>query len=274
MNEPRNPYAPPSSRVADPEEHLDSTQSGRLIPNGRSLRPGRGAAWIGDAWRLLRAQPGMWAAALVVLLIAYIVLSVIPVVNIFKQLVVPFAYAGIAIAADEQRRTGAFELGALLGGFRKQPVSLLAVGGAILLTGVVFAIVLVISTGTPAVFRMLMAGAKPDPSLFLTTRFWLGCLVGLAVSVPMGLATYLAPQLIVLHDQPALTAMKMSLIGCLKNTLSGLVFVICATLLVVVSMIPLFLGLLISIPIMVLTNYTVYRDIFIEADTCQPTSSP
>jgi hypothetical protein len=268
MNEPRNPYAPPRSRVADPEERLDPTHSERLIPNGHSLPPGRGAAWIGAAWRLLRAQPGMWAAALVVLLIAYLVLSVIPIVNIFKQLLLPFAYAGIAIAADEQRRRGTFELGALLGGFRKQPVSLLAVAGAVLLSGIVFAIVLVISTGTPAVFKMLMAGGKPaDPSLFLTTRFWLGCLVGLALSVPLGLATYLAPQLIVLHDQPALTAMKMSLIGCLKNILPGLVFLLCAILLVVVSMIPLLLGLLISIPIMVLTNYTVYRDIFVEEGT-------
>jgi uncharacterized membrane protein len=31
--------------------------------------------------------------------------------------------------------------------------------------------------------------------------------------------------------------------------------------------IPLLLGLLISIPIMVLTNYTVYRDIFVEEGT-------
>lgn len=209
----------------------------------------------------------MWAGALGVLLIAYLVLSAIPVVNLFKQLLLPFAYAGIAIAADEQRRTGRFELGALLGGFQKQPVSLLAVGGAVLLAGIAFALVPAISTGTPAVFRMLVAGEKPDPSLFLTTRFLLGCLLGLALSVPVGFATYLAPQLIVLHDQPALTAMKMSLLGCFKNIFPGLVFLLCATLLVVVSMIPLLLGLLLSIPIMVLTNYTVYRDIFVEEDT-------
>jgi uncharacterized membrane protein len=34
--------------------------------------------------------------------------------------------------------------------------------------------------------------------------------------------------------------------------------------LLVASMIPLLLGLLISIPIMAITNYTVYRDIFVE----------
>jgi uncharacterized membrane protein len=262
MNDPRNPYAPPLTHVADHEER-PPTDSGQFIPYGRSRPPGRGAGWIGDAWRLLRAQPGMWAAALVLLFIAYVVLSVIPLVNFLVQLVVPFAYAGIAMAADQQRRTGTFELGALVAGFKKQPVSLLAVGGVVILAGIAFVAVLFVFIGTE-VFDMAMRGGQTDPSAFLSTRFWLAILVGLAVMVPVGFATYLAPQLIVLHDQPALTAMKMSLVGCIKNILPGLVFLLCAIVLIFVSMIPLLLGLLISIPIMVITNYTVYRDIFVE----------
>ena len=61
--------------------------------------------------------------------------------------------------------------------------------------------------------------------------------------------------------------MKMSLVGCFKNILPGIVFFLCGIGLVVVSMIPLFLGLLVSIPIMVLTYYTVYRDIFVEENS-------
>jgi hypothetical protein len=263
MNDPRNPYSPPTSHVADQEERLIDTDSGRFVPYGRAVAPGRGAGWIGDAWQILKARPGMWAAALILLFIAYMVLSMIPFVNIFMQLLVPFAYAGIATAADQQRRTGTFELGALMAGFNKQPGSLLAVGGMVFLAGIVLLIVLALFIGGE-VFRMILAGGKPDPSMILNGRFGLAFLFGFALMLPVGFATYLAPQLIVLHDQPALTAMKMSLIGCLKNILPGIVFLICSMLLVVVSMIPLFLGLLISIPILVITNYTVYRDIFIE----------
>ncbi len=86
----------------------------------------------------LRARPGLWALALILLAVAYLVLSIIPLVNIFLQLLLPFANAGIALAADQQRRTGTFELDALLGGFKKQPVSLLAVGGTVILAGIVF----------------------------------------------------------------------------------------------------------------------------------------
>jgi len=263
MNDPRNPYAAPVAHVADREDRLDPTDDGRFVPYGRSLPPGRGAAWIGNAWQLLRARPGMWAAGLVLLLVAYIVLSLIPLVNLFLQLATPFFTAGIAMAADQQRRTGTFELGALLAGFNKRPGSLLAVSATVVVAVIVFAIVLVLFIGTE-IFGPMMSGGKPDPALFLSARFWLAILIGFALMVPVAFATYLAPQLIVLHDLPALTAMKMSVAGCFKNILPGIVFLLCSMALLVVSAIPIFLGLLVSIPIMVITNYTVYRDIFVE----------
>jgi hypothetical protein len=266
MNEPRNPYSPPASHVADRDEHQEPSGSGIFIPYGRSLPAGRGAAWISDAWRLLRAQPGMWAAALILLFVAYVLLAIIPLVNFVVQLIVPFAYAGIALAADQQRRTGTFDLKALVGGFEKRPLSLLAVGAAAFLAGIVFVIVMAVFMGGD-ILGAMKGGGNPDPSSFMTMKFWLAFLIALALMLPVGFATYLAPQLIVLHDQPAMTAMKMSLVGTARNVLAGLVFGLCAMLLLIVSMLPLFLGLLIALPILALTNYTVYRDIFVDENT-------
>jgi uncharacterized membrane protein len=264
MNEPRNPYAPPATKVADRDERQEAPDSGRFIPYGRSLPAGRGAAWIGDAWRMLKEQPGMWAAALILLFVVYIVASMIPVVSFFVQLLTPFAYAGIALAADEQRRTGTFDLKTLVRGFEKpHAVPLLVVGGTLFVAGLVFLIVLAIFLGADIVATM-KGGGIADPSMVVTAKFWLAFLIGLALILPVGFATYLAPQLIVLHDQPAIDAMKMSLAGTVKNILPGLVFGLCAMGLLIVSMIPLLLGLLITIPIMAITNYTVYRDIFVE----------
>ena len=133
----------------------------------------------------------MWAAALVLLFIAYVVLSMIPVLSFFLQLLLPFVIAGIAVAADQQRRTGTFELDALVVGFKKKPISLLAVGGAMILVGVVFTGVLAIFIGAEAFGIML--GGQTDPSLFLGARFWLAILIGIAITVPLNFAIYLAP---------------------------------------------------------------------------------
>jgi hypothetical protein len=263
MNDPRNPYAPPTTQVADRDERPAPDESGQFIPYGRVRPPGRGAGWIGDAWRLLRARPGMWYGALIVWFVVYMVVSMIPLVNVFAQLLGPFGYAGIALAADQQRRTGTFELGTVFDGFKKAPVSLLAVGGVVLLAGVVFVAILAIFVGAE-IFSMVMRQGTPDPSVFFSVRFLLAFLIGLALLLPVSFAAYLAPQLIVLHGLPALEAMKMSLAGCAKNILSGLVFSLCLLLLLVISAIPLLLGFLVSIPIIMLTSYTVYRDIFVE----------
>jgi hypothetical protein len=264
MNEPRNPYAPPTTQVGDVDAPRDPSDPGRFVPYGRTVAAGRGAAWIGDAWRMLRAQPGMWAAALILLFAAYMVLSMIPLLGFFVQLMTPFVYAGIALAGDEQRRTGNFELKALIGGFEKRPLPLLAVSVTVLLAGLLFLVLLALFVGSEMAWAMAGIGGEPDPSVFLSAKFWLAFLIALALILPVGFATYLAPQLIVLHDQPAVTAMKMSLAGTVKNIFAGLVFGLCALLLLVVAMIPLGLGLFIAMPILAITNYTVYRDIFVE----------
>jgi hypothetical protein len=261
MNEPRNPYAPPASQVENP--HEASSDPGRFIPYGRTVSAGRGAAWIGDAWRLLKGQPGMWAAALLLMFAAYMFASMMPLVGFFTSFLVPFAYAAIALAAHEQQRTGNFQLNVLWESFKKHPVPLLVVGGASFLAGIIFLIVMAVFIGSEIVGTML-GTSEPDPSTFLTTKFWLAFLVGLALALPIGFATYLAPQLIVLHDQPPIEALKMSLVGCVKNILPGIVFGLLAMLMVLVSMIPLLLGLLITLPILAITNYTVYRDIFVD----------
>lgn len=270
MNDPRNPYAPPTSHVADRDEIPDGTDSGRFIPYGRSVSPGQGAAWIGNAWRILRANPGMWAALLILLLVAWFIVSLvaarIPFLNLALQFLTPFVYAAIALAADEQRRTGTFDLKVLVGGFEKAPASLLAVGATVLLASIVFGVVLAVILGAD-ILGTMMGRTYSDPSVIFSTRFGLAFLIGLVLMLPIAFAAYLAPQLIVLQGLPALTAMKMSLIGCAKNILPGIVFFVLTILLIIASAIPLGLGLLISIPIMTITYYTVYRDIFIEENS-------
>ena len=200
---------------------------------------------------------------MLLLLLAYIVLAIIPLVNIFSSFVGPFVSAGIVMAADEQRRTGTFELRTLLGGFNRNPVSLLAVAATLLGMFIVMALVIGLMIGGAVAAQMLLGKPANAASLLLGTNMLLMILICVAIALPVTAATYLAPALIVLHGQPAMAAMKMSLVALFRNILPGLVFGLCSLGLVIVGSIPLGLGLLIVIPIMTITNYTVYRDIFI-----------
>ena len=263
MADPRNPYAPPSTHVSDPAEPPGPNDGERFVPYGRWRPAGRGAGWIGDAWRVLAGRPGTWALTMLVLLAFYIVVSLIPLVNIFTQLLAPFLAAGIALCADQQRRTGTFELATLLGGFKKNAGSLLAVAGITFGFFILIFVVLFIVIGSD-LMKPAMLGQKIDPYVIFSMKNLLVMLICAAIAIPFVAATYLAPPLIVLHDQPPLKAMHMSLIGIFKNILSGLVFGLCMLGLCIVAAIPLGLGLLILIPLSLITNYTIYRDIFVE----------
>lgn len=265
MADPRNPYAPPTTNVADPGDPSGPNVGEHFVSYGRWRPAGRGPGWIGDAWRVLAGRPGMWALTMLVLLVFYIVVSLIPLVNIFTQLLAPFLAAGIALCADQQRRTGTFEVATLLGGFKKNAGSLLAVAGITFGFVIVMVVVLFIVIGYD-LMKPAMLGEKIDPYMIFSMKNLVALLIFIAIGIPFGAATYLAPPLIVLHDQPPLKAMHMSLVGVFKNILAVIVFGLCWIGLCIVAAIPLGLGFLIVIPLILIANYTMYRDIFVEQD--------
>jgi uncharacterized membrane protein len=265
MADPRNPYAPPATNVADPADPSGPNDGERFVSYGRWRPAGRGAGWIGDAWRVLAGRPGMWALTMLVLLVAFIVVSMIPLVNILTQLATPFLAAGIALCAEQQRRTGTFELATLLGGFKKHAASLLAVAGLTFGLVIVMVVVLFVVIGYD-LMNPAMLGEKIDPSMIFSMKNLLAVVICVVIAIPFGAATYLAPPLIVLHDQPALKAMHMSLVGVFKNILAVIVFGLCWIGLTIVAAIPLLLGFIILIPLSLIVNYAMYRDIFIEQD--------
>ena len=68
--------------------------------------------------------------------------------------------------------------------------------------------------------------------------------------------------LVAIGDLNALDAMKLSFKGCLVNLLPLLIYVLAAIVLMVIGAIPLFLGLLVVLPMLTASNYAAYKDIY------------
>jgi uncharacterized membrane protein len=82
------------------------------------------------------------------------------------------------------------------------------------------------------------------------------------LSVPLYMATWFAPALIVLHDQAPGAALKASFFACLRNWIPFLVYGVVLFVLCLVAAIPAGLGYLVLIPVLIASVYTSYRDIF------------
>jgi uncharacterized membrane protein len=106
---------------------------------------------------------------------------------------------------------------------------------------------------------------QQDPTLTIATlgpMVLLALLFVLLLLVPLMMAYWFAPALVVLEDRLPLEAMKLSFSACWMNVLPFLVFGLAAFALLVVGMIPFGLGLLIVSPVLLASIYAGYRDVF------------
>ena len=243
----------------------------------------RGAVWLKDAYAMLSVNRVPW---LLLLLLYYLVLGIVDLIPYVGQIAVPllkpvFA-VGFLAAAWTQERGGAPELKLLFQGFRSNVRALLPLG-AFLLVGITVAVLgtAVVDGGTRV--DVLSGRTKLDETVLASGGVQLAMLFAAACALPVLLAIWFAPALVVFQDCGPARALATSLRAALANwkpiSVYGLL-VFCfggvvptlATLLIS-SLMPeglaLPLVLLVLMPYLFLliatlhiSDYVSYRDIF------------
>ena len=237
----------------------------QLVVPGKSLPAGAGWEWIAGGWKLFLRAPLMWIIALVILFVIAIVLAIIPFVGsiVFQLLQAVFA-GGLIVACRSLERGGDFELEHVFAGFKTRFVPLLVVGLIFMVASLVLLVLFFVVAG----ISLLPAFLSGDPGVMQTAlagsaiAIVFGSLVMLALFVPVLMAYWFAPALVMMHDMAPVAAMKESFRGCLRNIVPFLVYGFIMTVLAIVAVIPFGLGLLVLAPVAMASNYVGYRQIF------------
>jgi uncharacterized membrane protein len=253
-----NPYATPKAAVADAP-----VPQGEYIPGGKSVPASRGWNWIADGWTLFKAAPGLWIGITVVFLVIFFAMALVPVAGMLAQyLLMPVFMGGIALgcrAIDEGRN---LEFNHLFAGFQTKFGTLAAVGALYLAGFVAIMVVVMLVTGV-GIFAVMAGGGQDMANTGAALGILLAVLIAIALSMPLLMAVWFAPALVVFHELGAVDAMKASFTGCLRNVVPFLVYGIVAMVLLFVAMLPLLLGLLVATPVLLASVYTGYRDIYL-----------
>ena len=258
----QNPYAPPSAQVAD----QTVIQRGAYVPGGRGVAATRGWDWLTEAWELFKAAPGMWIAMVVVFAVIYMVASMIPFFGMFVTFLAgPVFGAGFVIGCRAIEEGRELEFAHLFAGFQQRFGQLVAVGALYLAAWI--AVILVVALITGAGMVALFAGGagapgEPRTAAALTTLL-LAVLLAMALMLPVLMAIWFAPSLVVFHDLGPIEAMKDSFTGCLRNVVPFLVYGAVYLVLAILATIPLGLGWLVLGPMTAASVYTAYRDIYL-----------
>ncbi|TQV74999.1 hypothetical protein FLL45_08640 [Aliikangiella marina] len=252
-----NPYETPEADVAQPAQEGDFN-----LHEPVSVDAGRGWGWIADGFGFFKKNPGAWILTTIVWFIVIIAVNLLPIIGmIFFSLTFYVFIAGLMIGCRAQDEGKPFEVSHLFAGFKKNAGRIVLMSLAV---NIISMLVMILTMGT-AYFNLMMGDEAATQAMASDlTGFWLSFLIAMALMLPLFMAVWFAPVLIVLHDAPLVEAMKMSFFGCLKNILPFLIFGIISLVFYIIALIPIALGLLVFVPTMFAAMYVAYKDIYID----------
>jgi uncharacterized membrane protein len=241
----------------------------------RTVAAGRGWNWIVEGFRIFRKQPLTWIALVIVMVVIWMACTfVLPLIGpLAISLVSPVFFAGLMLACRTTDEDGEPEFSQLFAAFKTHANPLITIGGIYLIGNIVaVAVVFAVAGGTALPILMGKTAVDPEAVLAAARGLLLGMAVGMAVFVPILMAVWFAPLLVVFHNRPPVEAMKMSYTACWRNTMPLLVYGVATLVLGILASIPLMLGLIVLLPVLVCSIYASYKDIF-PADTAVPAAA-
>ncbi|MCL2346167.1 MAG: hypothetical protein FWC58_10000 [Desulfobulbus sp.] len=218
--------------------------------------------WLQQGWLLFLANPGVWIGCTALLLV--ILMAIVFVDYLFGQIVItlltpPFG-AGMFQIGRQLASGGEARIADLFIGFRHNASSLLIVGAALAagVFGLAFIAFLLVSGGF---FGNAITGSVAGFRIAIGSVMLAGVLV-MALSVPVLMATWFAPALVLFHDMPPVAAMRASFAAGARNWAAMTIFSIFLVIALFFATLPFGLGLLLLLPIFSGAAYASYRDLF------------
>ena len=234
------------------------------IMGGRAVGAGQGWTWIADGFGLFKKAPGMWIALVIVLLVILVVLAFIPLLGaVATFLLMPLFLGGLMLGCRALQGGGGLEVGHLFAGFKEHTGNLIVLGALAIGGWVIVMLPVIAIVGAGAIFGMMRGDAAGVAAM--GGSFVLAWLVAMALSIPIYMALWFAPALVVLRGLAPVAAVKESFFGCLKNIVPFLIYGIVMLVLGILAAIPLALGWLVLGPVAVASIYVAYRDIYGDA---------
>ena len=227
---------------------------------------GRGSGWLFDGFGYFKKDALPWMGAFLLLFVITVASEFVPLIGgIAVQLLMPVFFGGLILGCHAQAQGGEFTVNHLFAGFSKNTAQLLVVGvlylaGMLAIVLLLVVLIFILPGGTALLEQMETVDAETIQQG--TSQLLLLLLVGMALYLPLLMAFWFAPALIVLHDVSPVQAIKLSFMGCLVNILPFTLYGLVALVLSVLAIIPFLLGLFVLCPMITASIYISCREIY------------
>lgn len=233
----------------------------------RRLSSERGFGWVSDGWKLFIQAPGEWVLITLVALGVVVSTGMVPllgsIASPFVSVLVAGGFLRVAHAQQNGTKPAVGAIFDILSDARVKPLlitTLLYVAlcfAAMLLVGMVFGL----GGGAMALIGGALGGEDAAFAGFGGAAL-LGVLVLLLLITPVLAMYWFAVPLVLFREIEPWEAMKTSLAAVLANMLPMLVYGVATALLGMLALIPLGLGMLVFVPVLLISWLLSYQEIF------------
>jgi hypothetical protein len=225
----------------------------------------RGARWIGESFRLFGGAPLVWISLCLSWIGISFALIFVPIIGApIASFLQPAFAASFAIIAYRQSHGERISMGELFIGFRHNLRSLVNLGAVVAMTMLAILFITVM-LGLPIGPTAPDQAAVEEYANQIANKSWV-LLVAFGLIVLVKGALWFAPQLIAFHGMDTIQSIRWSVYAAVSNLgalvvygvlLFGLFFVCSLTY-------PWAIGLVVAFPVMAISTYVGYRDVFEE----------
>ena len=222
--------------------------------------------WLRQGWAAFIANPGLWLAMTLLLLVIFVGLQIVPVIGtLAANLLMPVLTAGMLQAVKRLGEEGSFEINDLFAGFKKNTGQLIMVGVIYMAGWLVIGLLVMLLAGG-SIAGGVIAGITGQPGV--GAGIGLGGIViagvlSVLLGAPLLMAIWFAPALVFFNDMAPMDSLKASFSANLKNWLVMLVFGLIVLVLCFFATLPMGLGFLVLMPVLYGALYASYKDIFL-----------
>jgi hypothetical protein len=230
---------------------------------------GAGMEWLKQGWQLFRRWPVPWMGMTAAAFLAIFGISMVPVAGRWAvELLSPLLVAGYMFASQAAERGEPVTFFFLGAGARRHARPLLILGAVYLVVGLLIGKVMQMLGGSSLQELVQMAqspGAQsPEAYRAVLDQSLSAVLVGLLLYMPLLMATWFAPALVVFKEFSPANALWWSLWTCFANWRPILLYSLVMGVIAALAMlIPFGLGLLVFLPCAMTSTYIAFNQQFV-----------
>ncbi len=254
-----DPYRAPSAEL---EPRPQNEEGDIILQPPRVVGVGRSFGWIAEAFNMFRHYPLPWILTGLIQFGMGMLLGLVPFAGgALSTMINSVVLGGVMLGCAAQEFGEDYSINYVFLAFSR-PYKLISVS----LIYTVVSYVILLSVLGPFGRTLIFGGLDPQTMEQQLEAMSGPILLTAVLMIPLIMATWFSIVLIALHNVSVVDAVRLSFQGCLRNLLPmivlGLVFCLALGILFSIGMAPFAIGVLVMYPIMFISTYTAYRDIF------------